>query len=256
MPGQLCANLARPDYDYTHNRYYYSGFLYIIEYVNVFDIIGPVMIGPSSSHTAGAVRMGRISLKILGEEAVKADIGLAGSFAMTYRGHGTDRALIAGILGLLPDDELIRDSFPLAKERGLEFSFSEVKIPRSHPNTARLHLTGKSGKECAVQGASVGGGSVLITVVNEMETAFTGNSDTLIIAHKDMPGMIASVATVMAESGINIGNFRLNRPNRGFQAVMTVEVDGDMNRDAVEKLRALPHIDSVVYLRANQNEGR
>lgn len=214
------------------------------------------MIGPSSSHTAGAVRMGRISRKILGEEPVRADIALAGSFALTYRGHGTDRALVAGILGLLPDDERIRNSFSLAKEMDLVFQLSEIKIPRAHPNTARLHLFGKSGKECAVQGASVGGGGILITVVNEMETAFTGNSDTLIIAHRDMPGMIASVASVMAESGINIGNFRLSRPHRGFQAVMTVEIDGVMDRNTVEKLRALPHIDSLVYLRANQNEGK
>jgi L-serine dehydratase len=200
--------------------------------------------------------MGRISRKILGEEPVKADIGLAGSFALTYRGHGTDRALVAGILGLLPDDERIRDSFALAGERGLAFCFSAIRIPRAHPNTARIHLAGKSGKECAVQGASVGGGNILISVVNEMETAFSGNSDTLIIAHRDMPGMIAQVASLMAEFSINIGNFRLNRPHRGFQAVMTVEIDGVMDRDAVERLRALPHIDSVVYLRANQNEGQ
>jgi L-serine dehydratase len=157
---------------------------------------------------------------------------------------------------MLPDDEGIRDSFAAAAERGMEFRFAEVKIPRSHPNTARLHITGKSGKECVVQGSSVGGGNILITGVNEMETAFTGNSETLIIAHKDMPGMIASVTSQMADLGINIGNFKLNRPHRGFQAVMTLEIDGVMDREAVNHLRALPHIDSVVYLRANQNEGR
>lgn len=223
--------------------------------MNVFDIIGPVMIGPSSSHTAGAVRIGRVSWKILGEDAVKADIGLAGSFAQTYRGHGTDRAIIAGLLGMLPDDERIRDSFSIARERGFEFNFSEVKIPKAHPNTAKLHLTGTSGKECLVQGASVGGGNILITSVNEMETSFTGVSDTLIIAHQDMPGMIASVTSRMAAMGINIGNFKLNRPHRGFQAVMTLEIDGTIDRETVSRLRALPHIDSVVYLRANQNEG-
>jgi L-serine dehydratase len=222
--------------------------------VNVFDIIGPVMIGPSSSHTAGAVRIGRVSRKILGEDAVKADIGLAGSFALTYRGHGTDRAIIAGLLGMLPDDERIRDSFLIARERGLVFNFSEVRIPKAHPNTAKLHLTGKSGKKCLVQGASIGGGNILITSVNEMETAFTGNSDTLIIAHQDMPGMIASVTFRMAEMGINIGNFKLSRPHKGFQAVMTLEIDGTISHETVDKLLALPHIDSVVYLRANQNE--
>jgi L-serine dehydratase len=222
--------------------------------VNIFDIIGPVMIGPSSSHTAGAVRIGRVSWKILGEETASADISLAGSFAQTYRGHGTDRALIAGLLGMLPDDERIRDSFTVARSQGLNFTFKEVSIPRSHPNTVLLHLVGKGGKECAVQGASVGGGNILITSVNHMDTEFTGGQDTLIIAHKDMPGMIAAVTSLMADMGINIGNFKLNRPHRGFQAVMTLEIDGVMAQDSIAKLRNLPHIDSVVYLRANQNE--
>jgi L-serine dehydratase len=212
------------------------------------------MIGPSSSHTAGAVKIGRVSWKILGDDVVKADIGLAGSFAQTGRGHGTDKAIVAGLLGMLPDDEHIRDSFEIARERGLEFHFEDVKIPRAHPNTAKLYLTGMHGKECAVQGASVGGGNILITSVNEMDTAFTGSSDTLIIAHRDMPGMIASVASTLSELGINIGNFKLNRPHKGFQAVMTLEVDGVIGGDAVLRLRKLPHIDSVVYLRAYQND--
>jgi L-serine dehydratase len=222
--------------------------------MNIFDIIGPVMIGPSSSHTAGAVRIGRAGLKILGEEVAQADIGLAGSFAQTYRGHGTDKAIIAGLLGMLPDDEGIRDSFTVARERGLEFRIAEITLRRAHPNTVRLHLKGRQGKECALQGASVGGGNILITNVNEMETEFSGSSDTLVIAHKDMPGMIASVTTLMAEHGVNIGNFKLNRPHKGFQAVMTVEIDGAVSPESLTELRALPHIDSVVYLRANQNE--
>ncbi|MDR2102143.1 MAG: L-serine ammonia-lyase, iron-sulfur-dependent subunit beta [Treponema sp.] len=223
--------------------------------MNVFDIIGPVMIGPSSSHTAGALRIGRVSWKILGEDVRKADIGLAGSFAQTYRGHGTDRAIIAGLLGMFPDDERIRDSFSIARDQGLDFTISEIKISKAHPNTARIHLVGTTGKECLVQGASVGGGNILITVVNEMETFFTGSSDTLIIAHQDMPGMIAQVTSRMAEMGINIGSFNLNRPHRGFEAVMTLEIDSTMDREMVNKLRELPHINSVVYLRANQNEG-
>lgn len=223
--------------------------------MNVFDIIGPVMIGPSSSHTAGAARIGRVSWKILGEDVATAEIGLAGSFAQTYRGHGTDKALVAGLLGMFPDDERIRDSFTIARDAGLAFSFAEVKIPHAHPNTARLHLIGRSGKECVAQGASIGGGNILITSVNEMETAFTGNSDTFIIAHKDMPGVIAEVTSLMSWYDINIGNFKLNRPHKGFEAVMTLEVDGAIEKNFVDKLRGLPHINSVVFLRANQNEG-
>jgi L-serine dehydratase len=224
--------------------------------MNIFDIIGPVMIGPSSSHTAGAVRIGRASYKILGEGVAGADIGLAGSFAQTGKGHGTDRALVAGLLGMFPDDDRIRDSFTIAREQGMDFGFSEVKIPRAHPNTARLHLTGRSGKKCMVQGASIGGGNIIITNVNEMETSFTGDADTLIIAHRDMPGMIASVADLLAARNINIGNFRLNRPHKGFEAVMTLELDGIIDKDAVMELEKLPHIDNVVYLRAIRNEGR
>ncbi|MDR2159983.1 MAG: L-serine ammonia-lyase, iron-sulfur-dependent subunit beta [Treponema sp.] len=223
--------------------------------MNVFDIIGPVMIGPSSSHTAGAARIGRVSGKILGEQPVTALVALAGSFARTGRGHGTDRAIIAGLLGMRPDDERLKHSFGIAREQGLDFEFIEVKIPHSHPNTAKIHLTGSGGKKCEVQGASVGGGNILITSVNGMETAFTGGMDTLIIAHKDMPGIIASVTSLMADFGINIGNFKLNRPQKGFQAVMTLEIDGTMNADAVTILAKLPHIDSVVYLRANQQDG-
>jgi L-serine dehydratase len=219
--------------------------------MNVFDIIGPVMIGPSSSHTAGALRIAAAARNILGEEPCRADIGLAGSYAKTCRGHGTDRALLAGLLGMESDDERIRDSFSIARERGLEFSFSEIKIPKSHPNTVRLFLAGCGGKECAVEGASVGGGSVLISHVNGMETSFSGNADTLIIAHHDMPGIIAEVAGLLAAHGINIGNFRLNRPHRGFEAVMVLEIDG--GTVPADELRALPHIGNVVYLKKGKD---
>jgi L-serine dehydratase len=222
--------------------------------MNIFDIIGPVMIGPSSSHTAGAVRIGRVAMKILGDDVKNAEIGFAQSFAQTYKGHGTDKAIVAGLLGMLPDDERICQSFSCAKEAGLGFNISEIKIARAHPNTARLHLTGRTGKECVVQGASVGGGNIVITSVNDMETDFTGTSDTLIIPHQDTPGVIAEVTSVMAWHGINIGNFRLNRPQKGYQAVMTVEIDGTISEDFVAALCKLPHVDSVVYLRANQNE--
>ena len=129
----------------------------------VFDIVGPVMIGPSSSHTAGAVRLGLMARKVLGEPAVRADINLHGSFAQTYRGHGTDKALIAGILGFAPDDERIREALAIAEEQGLVFSFQKVNLEQAHPNTAVIHLTGASGRTVRVRGASVGGGNIRIT---------------------------------------------------------------------------------------------
>ena len=219
--------------------------------MNIFDIIGPVMIGPSSSHTAGAVRIGRVSWKILGEQGVKAEIGLTGSFAMTYRGHGTDKALIAGILDMKPDDERIPRSLEIAGESGLNYRFSEVKISRAHPNTALLQLTGENGAQCTVQGASVGGGNILITKLNGMESAFNGEQDTLIIPHNDVPGMIALVSTHLALSGANIGNFRLYRPHKGLQAIMTIELDGAIEKPVINSLRAMPDIISVVYMRVN-----
>jgi L-serine dehydratase len=221
--------------------------------MNIFDIIGPVMIGPSSSHTAGAARIGKVSREILGDDVAKAEIGFCGSFAKTGIGHGTDRAIVAGLLGMQPDDERLPDSFAIAKERGLKWSISEINLSRAHPNTARLHLTGKTGKLCDVQGSSIGGGNIIITSVNGMETTFSGNADTLIIPHKDISGMIASVTSQMAFAGINIGNFKLTRPQKGFQAVMTLEIDGTISDEAVAKLSALPHIDNVVLLRANTN---
>ena len=149
--------------------------------MNVFDIIGPVMIGPSSSHTAGAVRLGRVAWQILEDEPVKAVIELSGSFAQTYRGHGTDKALVAGIMGMNSFDERIRCSLDLAKEQGLEYEFHEVMIPESHPNTARIHLLGKSGKTVDIQGASVGGGNILVEKINGMDVSYTGQSTTILV---------------------------------------------------------------------------
>ena len=217
--------------------------------MNIFDIIGPVMIGPSSSHTAGAVRIGRVSWKVLGEEVAKAEIGLVGSYAMTCKGHGTDKALIAGVLGMKPDDERIPKSLEIARERGLSYSFSEIKISHAHPNTAVLHLTGVNGTECTIQGVSVGGGNILITKLNGMDSVFNGEQDTLIIAHNDTPGVIASVASHLAKSGANIGNFRLSRPHKGKLAIMTIEMDGGIEKDVINELRVLPDIISVIYMR-------
>ena len=206
------------------------------------------MIGPSSSHTAGAVRMGRVAWKILGEDAAQARIGLVGSFAMTYKGHGTDKALIAGILGMKPDDERIPNSLDIAKDAGLSHSFYESKIPQAHPNTAVIELTGVGGGSCVVEGVSIGGGNIRITKLNGMEAAFGGDKDTLIIAHHDSPGRVAEVTTLLASRGINIGSFRLSRPQKNQMAIMTIETDSGVERPLVSQLRALPGVASVVYM--------
>lgn len=218
--------------------------------MNVFDIIGPIMIGPSSSHTAGAVRLGRVAWKILGERAVKAKIQLSGSFAQTYRGHGTDKAIIAGIMGMHSDDERIRRSLEIAGEEGLDFSFAEEDIPGAHPNTARICLEGEHGADCVIQGASIGGGNILVTEINGMSVSFTGQYNTLLVLHYDKPGTIAAVTNFMAYSGTNIGNFRLSRPKKGGEAVMTIEVDGDVSDNLIQSLKILPNIINVVLIRA------
>lgn len=218
--------------------------------MNVFDIIGPVMIGPSSSHTAGATRLGRVAWKILEDDAVRADIQLSGSFAQTYRGHGTDKAIIAGIMGMHSDDERIRHALELAKERGLDFTFTTGNIPGAHPNTARITLEGRKGGKCTIQGSSIGGGNILITEINGMAVSFTGQYNTLMVLHYDRPGTIAAVTNFMAYSEVNIGNFRLSRPHKGGQAVMTIEVDGDVSDALINSLRILPNIINVVLIRA------
>lgn len=218
--------------------------------MNVFDIIGPVMIGPSSSHTAGAARLGYVAHKVLGERAVRADVTLSGSFARTYKGHGTDKALIAGILGFRSDDERLRSSLELAGEAGLRFSFTVADLPNAHPNTARIHLIGESGRECELQGASVGGGNILVTRLNGMEVSFTGQYNTLLVLHYDKPGTIAAVTNYMAESTMNIGNFRLSRPVKGGEAVMTIEVDGQVPDHLLRGLPALPNVIQAVLIQA------
>ena len=218
--------------------------------MNVFDIIGPVMIGPSSSHTAGAVRLGRVAWKILGEKAVRAEIQLSGSFAQTYQGHGTDKALVAGIMGMHSDDERIRNSLQLAQDSGLAVTFQEIQIPGAHPNTARIALTGQNGGQAVVQGASVGGGTILVTEINGLSVSLTGQYNTILVLHQDKPGAIAAVTQFMAESGVNIGNFRLSRPQKGGEALMTIEVDGDVADTLMANLQALDPVKQVVLIRA------
>ncbi|MDO5135682.1 MAG: L-serine ammonia-lyase, iron-sulfur-dependent subunit beta [Eubacteriales bacterium] len=216
--------------------------------MNVFDILGPVMIGPSSSHTAGAARLGRIANALLGQPAVFADILLHGSFAKTYKGHGTDKALVAGILGMATDDERIRFSLEEAKKSGLSLSISTGEIDGAHPNTARITLTGQDGKTISLRGSSIGGGNIQVTSVNDMDVSFTGERTAFLVLHRDTPGTIAAVTELLAEYDMNICNFRLSRKERGGQAVMTIEVDGSPAEEIKEKIQRLPNIYTCTVL--------
>lgn len=217
--------------------------------MNVFDILGPVMIGPSSSHTAGAARLGRIARELLGTEPVKAEIRLHGSFARTYRGHGTDRALAAGILGMGTDDPGLRDALITAKKRGIDISFRTVELDDAHPNTAWIILEGGQGQMVSMIGSSIGGGNILVTKLNGMDVYVTGERETLIVRHKDVPGIIAQVTEVAALAGANICNFRLSRQERGGEAVMTIELDGTYGEDMGLAISHLPNIYSSIVLK-------
>lgn len=218
--------------------------------LQAFDIIGPVMIGPSSSHTAGAVRIGKYARSILGKEPVKAHIRFSGSFAKTYKGHGTDKAVIAGILGMDTDDARIRISMDIAKEKGLDFTFEEADIDGAHPNTAEITLTDAEGNSALVQGASIGGGNIIINKINNTAVEINGKSDTLVIPHRDVPGMIAVVTNILADKGVNIHGFSLCRDHKGGTAVMTIEIDGDINDSVQDAILENEHIFSCTILKA------
>ncbi|MBO5329806.1 MAG: L-serine ammonia-lyase, iron-sulfur-dependent subunit beta [Anaerotignum sp.] len=218
--------------------------------LQVFDILGPIMIGPSSSHTAGAVRIGKYARSVLGKKPVKAVIRFSGSFAKTYKGHGTDKAVIAGILGMDTDDSRIRNSMQIATEEGLDFTFIEEDIDGAHPNTAEITLTDADGRSALIQGASIGGGNIVINKINDTEVSISGKSDTLVIPHDDVPGMIAVVTNILAEKGVNVHGFSLGRDRKGGIAVMTIEIDGDIDESINEAIMECPNIHASTILKA------
>lgn len=213
--------------------------------MNVFDIIGPVMVGPSSSHTAGAVRLGRIARSLLGEEPIEAILHLHGSFARTYQGHGTDKALIGGLLGLGTDDRRIRNSLELAGEKGLSYRLQCAQLGAVHPNTVLFELRGRSGKRLSVLGSSVGGGNILIRKINDLAVEFSGQYHTLVVAHEDVPGAVGSVTTMLGREGINIAQMKVYRSYRGGAAMMVVETDQDLSDPLLKMIEGLPLIKST-----------
>lgn len=217
--------------------------------VDYFDIIGPVMIGPSSSHTAGAARIGRIARDLLGETPVRARIGFHGSFAKTYHGHGTDRAIAGGLLGMDVDDPGLRGALVQAREKGLEITFEPVQLRDAHPNTVLLSIAAPDGRELSVRAASVGGGRVLIQELNGLEVNFSGEENTLIIRHRDMPGAIAQVSSLLAGADVNIATMRVFRQKAGGSAVMALELDRLPDPFIVAALRCLRGIGDVTLLK-------
>lgn len=216
--------------------------------LGVFDVVGPVMIGPSSSHTAGAVRLGRMALAVLAAKPVRAEIYLHGSFATTGKGHGTDLALVAGLLGMSTDDENIVNSHQIAREQGLDFVIATADLGLAHPNTAKIVVRDAAGREKTVVGASVGGGNILVTQINDFGVNLTGEYHTVCAIYKEQIGMVAKVSKLMAEGNINIARMQVSREGRYGNALMVVETDDPIPEDIVLKIKNLKEIDTAFIL--------
>lgn len=222
--------------------------------INIFDMMGPVMVGPSSSHTAGAARIGNMGRTLLGEEVARADIGLYGSFAETGYGHGTDRALLAGLLGMKPDDLRIPNAYEEANRAGMAYSFRTVELRDAHPNTVLLELTGKSGKKLTLQASSIGGGAIVVNKIDGIDVNFTGDFNTLIVRNQDESGSVAAITSILSQVHINVANMSVNRHRRGGDALMVIETDQHIKPRQVEFLSELPGILSVTYYDKEDDE--
>ena len=199
--------------------------------MNLLDIIGPVMVGPSSSHTAGAVKIGRVCHKLLAEKVVRADIYFHGSFLATGKGHGTDKAVVAGLLGMQVDDPAIPHSFEIAEREGLQFTLSGIDLGDVHPNSVKLELTGESGRTLEVIAASIGGGRIEICEIDGLTANFSGDYPTLIVHNIDQPGHVTEVTSMLAHKSVNIATMQLYRASRGGNAVMVIECDQEIPAD-------------------------
>lgn len=218
-----------------------------MKYKSVFDIIGPVMIGPSSSHTAGAARIGRAARNLFGKEPTWVEVFYYGSFAKTHYGHGTDLALVAGILDFDTADERIRKSISYAKEKGITLTFSEEDAAADHPNTVRIRM-GNGKENIELVGVSIGGGKVEITELNGFDLHLSGNHPAILIMHNDRFGAIASVTEILAKYEINIGRMEVSRKDIGKEALMVLELDQNIDPIIEQKLAKAKHIVQIAKI--------
>ncbi|MFJ7976357.1 L-serine ammonia-lyase, iron-sulfur-dependent subunit beta [Peribacillus sp. NPDC096379] len=215
-----------------------------MKYKSVFDIIGPVMIGPSSSHTAGAARIGRVARNLFGREPEWADIYLYGSFAKTYKGHGTDVALVGGLLDFDTFDERIKQSLDLAALKKMKISFHEEEAVPDHPNTAKL-VIGDTQGELELVGISIGGGKIEITELNGFKLRLSGHHPAILVVHDDRFGAIANVANILSKHEMNIGHMEVSRKEKGKMALMVIEVDQNIDDIVLAEIEGLPYITQV-----------
>ena len=215
--------------------------------LSAFDILGPIMIGPSSSHTAGAARLAAVAARIAGPDIRSVTFTLFGSFSETYRGHGTDRALLAGILEMAPDDERLPVSYALAEQKGIVFSFVPSDQQVDHPNTVSIDAQNAQGRTTHITGVSLGGGAVEIRDINGVEVSITGEYPTLIVEHLDKPGMIALMSRALSEENINIAFMRVFRKEKGTKAYTVMETDQIVPAHILQRLRDLHDDIAQVY---------
>ena len=220
-----------------------------MSFISVFDVMGPNMIGPSSSHTAGAARIAFLAQKMITPPLKKVEFTLYGSFARTYKGHGTDRALLGGIMGFSTDDMRIRNSFDIATDKGIDFSFTPNEVETDvHPNTVDIHMVNEQGQEMTVRGESLGGGKVRIVRINGVEVDFTGEYNALIVVQKDKPGVVAHISKILSDRGVNIAFMRLFREGKGHTAYTIVESDERLPEGVDQLLLANPNINDVMVV--------
>lgn len=222
--------------------------------MSITNIIGPIMVGPSSSHTAGAVRIGLMARILLKDTPLRGEIFLHGSFAKTGPGHGTDKAIVAGILGMQPDDMRIPNSFAVAQEKHFTFSIGNTHITDAHPNTALIRLKGVGGRELEMQASSVGGGSIMVNKIDGIDVNFSGEYPTLIVHNLDQPGHVAEVTSMLAHKSVNIASMQLYRERRGEYAVMVLETDQPIPDNAIAWLEHLEGIIKVTYFNGLSHE--
>ncbi len=219
-------------------------------FISVFEVIGPNMVGPSSSHTAGAASIARLARKLMHEKIKKVTFILYGSFAQTYRGHGTDRALLGGMMGFETDDIRIRDSFEIAEKEGLEFVFEANTVETDvHPNTVDMIIEDVTGRVHTVRGESIGGGKVRLTKIDGVKVHFTGEYHSLIVEHKDHPGVIAYVTTVLSKCKVNIAYLRVYRETKGGVAYMIIESDEEITNATVEEIEKNPFVKDTMLIK-------
>lgn len=218
------------------------------------DILGPIMIGPSSSHTAGAAKIGLISKIINNRVFHRVIFQLHGSFAKTYKGHGTDKALIGGVLGFQPDDIRLRDAYELAKEAGIDISFEEIELDDAHANSVNTVFYNDDGKIMEIQGASVGGGDIIINRINDFEVNFTGEYPTIIVRHIDKKGILSLITTILATRDINIASMEVSRTSKNKGASIVIECDQHIPSDVMELLRNIPDVYSAKCIDINRGD--